>query len=102
MTAALSTDDGPPVGSLLKALGMTVVRAVGVVHSPGEKTGGLPVDNRWTAVENPAAGGACGPGPRLYPGFSTAKPLVDKVSDLRRRRFSTVCTGAMKTMSYLF
>ncbi|GHJ12301.1 hypothetical protein TPA0908_02960 [Micromonospora sp. AKA38] len=101
-TATLSTDDGLPVGILLKVLGTTGVRAVSVVHSAGEKTGGLPVDNRWTAVENPAAGGACGPGPGLYPGLSTGNPPVENVSDLGRRRFSTVCTGAMKTMSYLF
>ncbi|GAA3747686.1 hypothetical protein GCM10022379_15750 [Micromonospora maritima] len=101
-TAPLSTDDGPPVGGLLKVLGMTPVDRVGGVHSLGEKPGGLPVDNRWTAVENPAAGDGCGPQHGLYPWFSTAKPPVDNLSDLRGRGFSTVCTGAMKTMSYLF
>ena len=101
-TITLSPDDGPPVGGLLKVLGMTAVAAGGAVHSAGEKTGGLAVDNRWTAVENPAAGGGCGPRHEFYPWFSTAKPPVDNVSDLRGRRFSTVCTGAMKTMSYLF
>ena len=102
MTLTLSPDDGPPVGGLLKVLGTTAFDAVGAVHSAGEKTGGLPVDNRWTAVENPAAGEGCGSGHELYPRFSTAKPPVDNVSDLRLREFSTVCTGAMKTMSYLF
>lgn len=97
-----STDGDRPVGELLKVLGMTALDPVGVVHRAGEKTGGLPVDNRWTAVENPAAGEGCGPGHEFYPWFSTAKPPVDNVSELRRRGFSTVCTGAMKTMSYLF
>lgn len=101
-TQSSSPDDGLPVGELLKVLGMTALDPVGVVHRAGEKTGGLPVDNRWTAVENPAAGEGCGPGHEFYPWFSTAKPPVDNVSDLRGRRFSTVCTGAMKTMSYLF
>lgn len=101
-TLTLSPDGGPPVGGLLKVLGMTAVDPAGAVHSAGEKTGGLPVDNRWTAVENPAAGEGCGPGHEFYPWFSTAKPPVDNVSDLRGRGFSTVCTGAMKTMSYLF
>ena len=102
MTITLSPDDRSPVGELLKVLGIKAVDAVGAVHSAGEKTGGLAVDNRWTAVENPAAGEGCGPGHEFYPWFSTAKPPVDNVSDLRGRRFSTVCTGAMKTMSYLF
>ena len=56
MTITLSPDGGAPVGGLLKVLGMTAVEPAGAVHSAGEKTGGLPVDNRWTAVENPAAG----------------------------------------------
>jgi hypothetical protein len=98
----LSTDDGRPVGDLLKVLGMTADDARAAVHSAGEKTGGLAVDNRWTAVDNPASGDGCGPGHGLYPWFSTAKPPVDNLSDLGGRRFSTVCTGAMKTMSYLF
>ena len=102
MTVPLSPDSGSPVGGLLKVLGTTAVDLCGAVHSAGEKTGGLAVDNRWTAVENPAAGEGCGPGHEFYPWFSTAKPPVDNVSDLRGRRFSTVCTGAMKTMSYLF
>ncbi|MET8911186.1 hypothetical protein [Micromonospora sp. NPDC004551] len=81
---------------------MTTIDAVGAVHNTGEKPGGLAVDNRWTAVENPAPGEGCGPRHDLYPWFSTAKPPVDNLSDLRGRQFSTVCTGAMKTMSYLF
>jgi hypothetical protein len=98
----LSTDDGPPVGELLKVLGMKPVGPVPPVHRTGEKVGGLPVDNRWTTVDNLGADAACGSRHGLYPRFSTAKPPVDNVSDLRRRGFSTVCTGAMKMTSYLF
>ena len=98
----LSTGEGRPVGILLKVLGTTSVEVVRPVHSTGEKPRGLPVDNRWTTVENLGADGTCGLRHGLYPWFSTAKPPVDNLSDLRRRRFSTVCTGAMKTMSYLF
>lgn len=101
-TVTLSPDGGTAVGGLLKVLWMTVAGAAAAVHRAGEKTGGLPVDNRWTAVENPAAGEGCGPGHEFHPWFSTANPPVDNVSDLRGRGFSTVCTGAMKTMSYLF
>ena len=101
-TTALSTDDGRPVGGLLKVLGTTSITLVPSVHSVGEKPRGLPVDNRWTTVDNLGADGACGSQHELYPWFSTAKPPVDNVSDLRGRRFSTVCTGAMKTMSFLF
>jgi hypothetical protein len=98
----LSTDDGVPVGGLLKVLGMTSVDATGGVHTAGEKPGGLAVDNRWTTVDNLGARPACGPGHRFRPWFSTVKPPVDNLSDLGGRWFSTVCTGAMKTMSYLF
>lgn len=98
----MSTDDGVPVGDLLKVLGTTTSGAVAAVHRVGEKPGGLPVDNRWTTVGNLGTDAACGSSDGFYPWFSTAKPPVDNLSDLRRRRFSTVCTGAMKTMSYLF
>ncbi len=101
-TGKLSTADGRPVGGLLKVLGTTSITVVPPVHSLGEKTRGLPVDNQWTTVDNLGVAGACGPGHGLYPWFSTATSPVDNVSDLRGRRFSTVCTGAMKTMSYLF
>ncbi|SCG49953.1 hypothetical protein GA0070613_1874 [Micromonospora inositola] len=101
-TAELSTDDGRPVGGLLKVLGTTSINVVRPVHNVGEKPRGLPVDNRWTTVENLGVGGACGEKHGLYPWFSTANPPVDNLSDLRGHRFSTVCTGAMKTMSYLF
>ncbi|MEU5563101.1 hypothetical protein [Micromonospora musae] len=90
------------MGKLLKVLGMTAVETVRVVHRPGEKVGGLSVDNRWTTVDNLGADEACGHNPRVTPRFSTAKSPVDNLSHLRKRRFSTVCTGAMKTMSYLF
>ena len=95
----MSTDDGAPVGKLLKVLGIASIETRPVIHRAGEKVGGLPVDNRWTTVDSLGTTGACGPGPELYPRFSTGKPPVDNLSDLRRRRFSTVCTGAMKTMS---
>ena len=98
----MSTDDGPPVGILLKVLGTTVVEPPPVVHRSGEKVGGLPVDNRWITVDNLGTTPACGWPHRLHPRFSTGSPPVDKVSDLRRPEFSTVCTGAMKTMGYLF
>lgn len=101
-TVALSTDDGRPVGCLLKVLGTTRINAGRPVHKPGEKPGGLAVDNRWTTVDNLGAARGCGPEHGFYPWFSTVKPPVDNLSDLRGRRFSTVCTGAMKTMSYLF
>jgi hypothetical protein len=102
ITGWLSTDDGRPVGYLLKVLGTTSVERVPPVHNAGEKPSGLPVDNLGTAVDNLGVDCGCGPEHGLYPWFSTAKPPVDNLSDLRRRRFSTVCTGAMKTMSYLF
>lgn len=98
----LSTDDGGPVHDLLKVLGTGSSTLVSAVHSVGEKPGGLPVDNRWTTVDNLGVNAACGPKHQLYPWFSTAKPPVDNLSDLRGRWFSTVCTGAMKTMSFLF
>ena len=101
-TGSLSTDDGRPVGSLLKVLGTTSIDVFRVVHRTGEKPGGLPVDNRWTTVDKSVDDAACGRRPGFTPRFSTAKPPVDNVSELRRREFSTVCTGAMKTMSYLF
>ncbi|GAB3184063.1 hypothetical protein GCM10027259_41170 [Micromonospora palomenae] len=101
-TVRLSTDDGRPVGGLLKVLGTTAPGALAGVHSTGEKPGGLPVDNRWTTVDNLGVRPACGPQHRFTPRFSTAKPPVDNLSDLGGRGFSTVCTGAMKTMSYLF
>jgi hypothetical protein len=98
----LSTDDGRPVGGLLKVLGTTAPGGLAGVHSTGEKPGGLPVDNRWTTVDNLGIRPACGPQHRFTPRFSTANPPVDNLSDLGERGFSTVCTGAMKTMSYLF
>jgi hypothetical protein len=78
----LSTDDDRPVYELLKVLGTTVVNMISPVHRTGEKVGGLPVDNRWTTVDNPADGGACGLGHGLYPWFSTAKSPVDNLSEL--------------------
>ncbi|MEU4552676.1 hypothetical protein [Micromonospora violae] len=87
---------------LLKVLGMTAMVIFPVIHRLGEKVGGLPVDNRWTTVDNWPARPGCGHTSRLYPRFSTAKSPVDNLSELRKPRFSTVCTGAMKTMSYLF
>ena len=86
----------------MKVLGTTSMNAVRPVHNAGEKPGGLAVDNRWTTVDNLGAGAGCGSEHGLYPWFSTANPPVDNLSDLPERRFSTVCTGAMKTMSYLF
>jgi hypothetical protein len=50
---ALSTDDRSPVGKLLKVLGITGSEVPPTVHRSGEKVGGLPVDNRWTTVDNP-------------------------------------------------
>jgi len=90
------------VYELLKVLGMTAMVIFAAVHRLGEKVGGLPVDNRWTTVDNRPPRPGCGHTSQLYPRFSTAKSPVDNLSDLRRLGFSTVCTGAMKTMSYLF
>lgn len=95
----MSTGDGRPVGELLKVLGKTRIATRPVIHRHGEKVGGLPVDNRWITVDNLGAPRACGWRHELYPWFSTGKPPVDNLADLRGRRFSTVCTGAMKTMS---
>ncbi len=66
---ALSTGDGPPVDALLKVLGMTGSEAVSVVHRTGEKVGGLPVDNRWTTVDNAVHDG----------GLWTDRPVVPQV-----------------------
>ena len=88
--------------SLLKVLGMTAM--VIFRRDPqawGESrwiTGGQPVDNGG----QPAVGAGLWTHDRLYPWFSTAKSPVDNPSDLRKHGFSTVCTDAMKTMSYLF
>jgi hypothetical protein len=90
------------VHELLKVLGMKAMVIFTVIHRLGEKVGGLPVDNRWTTVDNRPAGAGCGHASQLYPRFSTAKSPVDTLSELRRPGLSTVCTGAMKTMSYLF
>jgi hypothetical protein len=90
------------VYELLKVLGMTAMVIFLVIHSLGEKVGGLPVDNRWTTVDNRPPRSGCGRASRLYPRFSTAKSPVDNLSELHGSGFSTVCTGAMKTMSYLF
>ncbi|MBM0230979.1 hypothetical protein JNW91_03245 [Micromonospora sp. STR1_7] len=87
---------------LLKVLGMTAMVIFLAIHRLGEKVGGLPVDNRWTTVDNRPSKPGCGHRRRLYPRFSTAKSPVDNLSELRELEFSTVCTGAMKTMSYLF
>ncbi|WP_157743143.1 hypothetical protein [Micromonospora coriariae] len=87
---------------LLKVLGMTPLVIFMAIHRLGEKVGGLPVDNRWTTVDNRPARAGCGHARRLYPRFSTAKSPVDNLSELRGPEFSTVCTGAMKTMGYLF
>ncbi|MGC4865853.1 hypothetical protein ACLQ3B_10525 [Micromonospora sp. DT53] len=87
---------------LLKVLGMTAMVIFTAVHRLGEKVGGLPVDNRWTTVDNRPSASGCGHASRLYPRFSTDKSPVDNLSELRRLGLSTVCTGAMKTMSYLF
>jgi len=101
-TTRFSTDARPPVYGLLKVLGTTTMVIFPAVHRHGEKVGGLPVDNRWTTVDNRPPSPGCGQTRRLYPGFSTAKSPVDNLSELRELEFSTVCTGAMKTMSYLF
>jgi hypothetical protein len=98
----LSTADGPPVGGLWKVLGTTSGSVVGVVHNAGEKPGGLPVDNRWITVDKCVHDEGCGPRRGFTPRFSTANPPVDNLSELGRRQFSTVCTGAMKTMRFFF
>jgi hypothetical protein len=90
------------VHRLLKVLGITPMMIFSVVHRHGEKVGGLPVDNRWTTVDNRCAPAGLWIAGRVVPRFSTASPPVDNLSDLREPEFSTVCTGAMKTMSYLF
>jgi len=90
------------VYELLKVLGTTAMVIFPVVHRHGEKVGGLPVDNRWTTVDNQPSSPGCGHTRQLYPRFSTANSPVDNLSELRRPEFSTVCTGAMKTMGYLF
>ncbi|MET8122837.1 hypothetical protein [Micromonospora sp. NPDC005189] len=81
---------------------MTAMVIFIVIHRHGEKVGGLPVDNRWTTVDNLPSRPGCGHAGQFDPRFSTAKSPVDNLSELRRPEFSTVCTGAMKTMGYLF
>jgi hypothetical protein len=90
------------VYELLKVLGTTAMVIFSAVHSLGEKVGGLPVDNRWTTVDNRRPPRACGHRSRFHTRLSTANSPVDNLSELRRFEFSTVCTGAMKTMGYLF
>ncbi|WP_433536315.1 hypothetical protein ACQPZK_00010 [Micromonospora sp. CA-249363] len=87
---------------LLKVLGTTAMVIFSVVHNPGEKVGGLPVDNQWTTVDNSSSSPGCGQVTWFHTRFSTANSPVDNLSELRRPEFSTVCTGAMKTMGYLF
>ena len=41
------------VDYLLKVLGTTGRKRYDVVHRPGHKPGGYPVDSRWTTVDNP-------------------------------------------------
>jgi len=90
------------VYELLKVLGTTAMVIFPAVHNLGEKVGGLPVDNRWTTVDNRPGSPACGQPTRFHTRLSTANSPVDNLSELRRPEFSTVCTGAMKTMGYLF
>ena len=65
-----------------------------------------PWETRWTTGGQlgVAVGGGEGCGRRagLHPGSSTRSPPVDNVSELQKRRRSTVCTGPMKTTTYLF
>jgi len=42
-----------PVDFLLKKLGTTGQLRLTAVHRSGDKVRGYPVDNRWTAVDNP-------------------------------------------------
>ncbi|GGM01078.1 hypothetical protein GCM10012279_18340 [Micromonospora yangpuensis] len=98
----LSTDPDRAVHSLLKVLGKTRVRPARVIHRTGEKVCGYPVDNRWTTVDNFAVRAPCGQLREFYTGFSTANPPVHKRPELGKAEFSTVCTGATKTMGYLF
>jgi len=90
------------VYDLLKVLGTTAMVIFSTVHSPGEKVGGLPVDNRWTTVDNWPSSPGCGQPTWFHTRFSTANSPGDNLPELRRPEFSTVCTGAMKTMGYLF
>ncbi|PZG22909.1 hypothetical protein C1I95_04295 [Micromonospora craterilacus] len=55
------------MGDLLKVLGMTASEAAASIHRVGEKVGGLPVDNRWTTVDNPVHEGRLWTTSRVLP-----------------------------------
>ena len=76
-TVRLSTDHHQPVYGLLKVLGMTAMVILTAVHRLGEKVGGLPVDNRWTTVDNLSRVDDCGRSPGFVPWFSTCESPVD-------------------------
>ena len=60
-----------PVDFLLKVLGTTGRYRLRVVHSPGDKLGGYPVDIRWTTVDNRRRLDECGREPTLSPWLPT-------------------------------
>jgi hypothetical protein len=55
------------VGKLLKVLGMTADETPATIHRSGEKVGGLPVDNRWTTVDNRVHGDHLWIADRVFP-----------------------------------
>jgi hypothetical protein len=65
------------VDFLLKVLGTTGRRRLGVVHSSGDKPRGYPVDIRWTAVDNGRRLDDCGPRPGFVPRLPTCQSPVD-------------------------
>jgi hypothetical protein len=65
------------VDFLLKVLGTTGRRRLGVIPRAGHKPGGYPVDNRWTTVDNRPRGDDCGHRPRFVPRLPTGRPPVD-------------------------
>ena len=67
------------VDCLLKKLGTTSRLRSDVVHRPGDKPGGYPVDSRWTAVDNRVRGDDCGHRPLFIPGFPTCESPVDNL-----------------------
>jgi hypothetical protein len=65
------------VDFLLKVLGTTGPERPGVVHSPGDKPGGYPVDSRWTTVDNRDRLDDCGRRPGFVPRLPTCESPVD-------------------------
>ena len=65
------------VDFLLKVLGTTTRYRPDVMHRPGDKPGGYPVDSRWTTVDNRSPVDDCGRRPRFIPRLPTCESPVD-------------------------